>query len=231
VALRRTGPWRTAWSGRGGGGIGPPDHWLDAGLPIRQTSLIVDPCRTDGYRRSPPALKSGGRRRAAAAACPANGAARRIPYDDLNIYLPLHHARAPRLGHPGHLQQRQRDRAGPGYVVFRNEMIHESRVIPLDGPTRTFVVHRMYMGDSRGHWDGDTLVVETTNLNDRVAIGSNGAGYPGDPAITAGAAGHRALPAHATTCCSIRRPSTIRRPGSSRGRCRFHGARHGSTSV
>jgi hypothetical protein len=39
----------------------------------------------------------------------------------------------------------------------------------------------MYMGDSRGHWEGDTLVVETTNFTDKDAIGSNGAGYPGDP--------------------------------------------------
>jgi hypothetical protein len=69
----------------------------------------------------------------------------------------------------------------PGYVVFRNEMIHESRVIPLDGRPHVSPAIRTYMGDSRGRWDGDTLVVETTNLTDKVAIGSNGAGYPGDP--------------------------------------------------
>jgi hypothetical protein len=39
----------------------------------------------------------------------------------------------------------------------------------------------MFMGDSRGHWEGSTLVVETTNFTDKDAIGSNGAGYPGDP--------------------------------------------------
>jgi hypothetical protein len=69
----------------------------------------------------------------------------------------------------------------PGYVAFRNEMIHESRVIPLDGRPHPAAAIRMYMGDSRGRWDGDTLVVETTNFTDKVAIGSNGAGYPGDP--------------------------------------------------
>jgi hypothetical protein len=69
----------------------------------------------------------------------------------------------------------------PGYVVFRNEMIHESRVIPLDGRPRVSAGIRMYMGDSRGHWEGTTLVVETTNLTNKVPIGSNGAGYAGDP--------------------------------------------------
>ena len=69
----------------------------------------------------------------------------------------------------------------PGYVVFRNEMIHETRVIPLDGRPHVSQNIRLYMGDSRGHWEGNTLVVETTNFTDSDAIGSNGAGYPGDP--------------------------------------------------
>jgi hypothetical protein len=69
----------------------------------------------------------------------------------------------------------------PGYVVFRNEMIHEARVIPLDQRPHVDSDIRMYMGDSRGRWEGDTLVVETRNFTDKVAIGSNGAGYPGDP--------------------------------------------------
>jgi hypothetical protein len=70
---------------------------------------------------------------------------------------------------------------GPGYVAFRNEMIHESRVIPLDGRPHVSPKIKMVMGDSRGHWEGSDLVVETTNFTDKDAIGSNGAGYPGDP--------------------------------------------------
>ena len=50
----------------------------------------------------------------------------------------------------------------PGVVVLRNEMIHEARVIPIDG--RPHVNIRSWMGDSRGHWEGNTLVVETTNF-------------------------------------------------------------------
>ena len=69
----------------------------------------------------------------------------------------------------------------PGYVVFRNEMIHEARVIPLDNRPHVSQDIRMYMGDSRGHFEGNTLVVETTNFTGNIAIGSNGAGYPGDP--------------------------------------------------
>lgn len=56
---------------------------------------------------------------------------------------------------------------GPGYVAIRYEMIHETRVIPLDGRPHPGDRIRMFMGDARGHWDGDTLVVETTNFTSR----------------------------------------------------------------
>jgi hypothetical protein len=55
----------------------------------------------------------------------------------------------------------------PGYVVIRHEMIHETRMIPLDGRPHVSSAIRSYMGDSRGHWEGTTLVVETTNFNGR----------------------------------------------------------------
>ena len=53
----------------------------------------------------------------------------------------------------------------PGYVAIRAEVIHEARVIPLDGRTHVNGAIRTYAGDSRGRWEGRTLVVETTNLN------------------------------------------------------------------
>ena len=68
----------------------------------------------------------------------------------------------------------------PGYVAIRNEMIHETRVIPLDGRPHVGGNIREYMGDSRGHWEGNTLVIETTNFTDKTSIGSNGVGYNGE---------------------------------------------------
>ena len=62
----------------------------------------------------------------------------------------------------------------PGYVIIRNEMIHETRSIPLDGRSHLSPRIRQYMGDSRGHWEGDTLVIETTNFNGKVGLTRNG---------------------------------------------------------
>jgi hypothetical protein len=55
----------------------------------------------------------------------------------------------------------------PGVVVIRYEMIHEARVIPLDNRPRPSKAIAQDMGDSRGRWEGDTLVVETTNFKER----------------------------------------------------------------
>jgi hypothetical protein len=55
----------------------------------------------------------------------------------------------------------------PGYVAIRYEMIHETRVIPLDGRGHVAKTVRSFMGDARGRFEGDTLVVETTNFDAR----------------------------------------------------------------
>ena len=170
---------RSAGGGRGGG-VGPPDHWLERGRPTRQASMIVDP--PNG--RLPPLTPAAEKfRKEGRNGRPVTGEWRgqADSWEDLNIYyrcitrgvlgsvIPVIY------GNTNEIVQ------GPGVVVFRNEMIHESRVIPLDGRPHVSAAIRMYMGDSRGHWEGDTLVVETTNLTDKVPIGSNGAGYAGDP--------------------------------------------------
>ena len=57
----------------------------------------------------------------------------------------------------------------PGYVAIVTEMMHEVRVIPLDQRPHVGTGVRMWSGDSRGWWEGQTLVVETTNFNDQEA--------------------------------------------------------------
>jgi hypothetical protein len=66
----------------------------------------------------------------------------------------------------------------PGYVVIVNEMVHDARVVPLDGRARLGSALRFWAGDSRGRWEGDTLVVETRNFTD------NGTGTFGVPGLT-----------------------------------------------
>jgi len=59
---------------------------------------------------------------------------------------------------------------GPGYVAIRYEMVHEARIIPIDNRPHVGQALQMYMGDARGHWEGDTLVVETTNFVEAAAF-------------------------------------------------------------
>jgi hypothetical protein len=58
---------------------------------------------------------------------------------------------------------------GPGFVAIRIEMIHETRMIPLDGRGHVGPSIRLDMGDARGRFEGDTLIVETTNFRARSA--------------------------------------------------------------
>ena len=63
----------------------------------------------------------------------------------------------------------------PGYVVLHSEMIHEARVIPLDGRPPLDATARSWDGDSRGRWEGDTLVIETANFNGKGWVATNAA--------------------------------------------------------
>ena len=57
----------------------------------------------------------------------------------------------------------------PGYVAITHEMIHDTRVVPLDGRAPLSPAVRQYLGDSRGRWEGSTLVVEVTNFTGKTA--------------------------------------------------------------
>jgi hypothetical protein len=59
----------------------------------------------------------------------------------------------------------------PSAVVISYEMVHDTRVIPLDGRPALGAGIQLYMGDARGHWEGDTLVVESSNFTDKTAVG------------------------------------------------------------
>jgi hypothetical protein len=163
--------------------IGPPSYWTERGKPTRQASLIIDP--PDG--RIPPLTAEAVERRKEARGGkgdPAEWAGHADSWEDLNLYY-----RCITRGVTGSMipvvyNNGNQILQAPGYVVIRNEMIHEARVIPLETkeagrPHVGQSIHE-YMGDSRGHWEGNTLVIETSNFTNKTSIGSNGVGYNGE---------------------------------------------------
>ena len=139
------------------------DHWRDYGKPQHQTSLIVDP--PNGRF---PALTPDGAKRTAAIPNEARG-----PLDGPENVSPQ--ARCISRGVFGSMvpignSSGNQILQAPGVVVIRNEMIHEARIVYLDGRPHVGAGILGYMGDSRGHWQGNTLVVETTNFNDTGGI-------------------------------------------------------------
>jgi len=77
----------------------------------------------------------------------------------------------------------------PGYVVILLEMAHEARIIPTNKRPALDGSIQQYLGESRGHWEGTTLVVETTNFNGKTAM--TNAGVPGSPPLTPSTANMR----------------------------------------
>lgn len=136
-------------------GNSPPPYWLDLGTPQRQASLIVDP--PDG--RIPP-ITAEAEERAAALAARREGRGSADTWEDRSLYERCI-TRGVMNFLPTLYNNGNQILQSPGYVIIRHEMINETRIVPLDGRPRSSI--RTHMGESRGSWDGDSLVVETTN--------------------------------------------------------------------
>jgi hypothetical protein len=161
-----------------GGATGAPGWWVEWGKSQLQTSLVVDP--PDG--RMPPLTPEGQARtqrapRGTMAGVPLNGPEdftyweRCISRGALGSTLPV-------LYNSG-IDITQ----GPGYVAIRYEMVHDVRIIPIDRRPHVSPKIATYMGDARARWDGDTLIVETTNFTDKIGVGLSGGGTPNSTAM------------------------------------------------
>jgi hypothetical protein len=136
----------------------------DPATPQRQTSLIVDP--PSGLL---PAVTAEGKRRALQM-----GSSWSLPgedpvYEDALDFDYWDNCRS--RGMPSSMMPYRynggfRIMQAPGVVVFDLEMIHDSRIIYTDGRPPLRQAHKQYMGDSRGRWEGNTLVIETTNYKE-----------------------------------------------------------------
>jgi hypothetical protein len=144
------------------------DSWYDRGtkiVPTRRTSLIVDPPDGRIPALTPEAQKSEVAR--------AEARSKRGPADsweDRNLGERCITRGAPKL--PSGYNNNFMIVQIPGTVAILQEMIHEVRIIPLDGRPHVDKNIREWLGDSRGHWEGNTLVVDTTNFNDQIRFTS-----------------------------------------------------------
>ena len=141
-----------------------PLHWFENHNPKNSRAwLVVDP--PDGKI---PAQTDTAKARAAARAQARRGRGDADSYEDRSLY-----DRCITRGLPGSMMPAIYGNSyeivqGPGFVAIQYEMVNELRVIPLDGRPHVGSAIRNYMGDARGHFEGDTLVVETTNFTDKV---------------------------------------------------------------
>ena len=148
------------------------DFWWDSGtriVPTRRTALIVDP--PDG--RIPAFTPEAGRRQAAAAE------ARKLrgPADnpeDRNLWERCIARGVPTVMLPQVYNGNYRIVQTEDHVMILAEMIHDARIIPIDGRGHAPAPLRFWLGDSVGRWEGDTLVVETKSFNDTISYRGSG---------------------------------------------------------
>jgi hypothetical protein len=140
---------------------GPPDHWTErAKQASRQTSLVVEPA--DG--RVPVTAAAEAKR-------DYNLAHNTDDFEYMSPWDRCITRGMPGGMFPGGYGNVYEIVQSPGYVAIVSEMIHETRIIPLDGSPLSNI--RQWNGESRGRWEGNTLVVETTNYNNKGWIATN----------------------------------------------------------
>ena len=158
----------TTNAGAVGSATSPPPHWLERSRASRRTSLVIDP--RDG--RLPP-MTADARARVARpqGTFAANGAFNSNAIfngpKDLSLWERCISRGLPGAIFPTVYNANTRIVQGPGFVAITYEMIHDTRIIPVDGTPHTGAAMRSYFGDSRGRWEGDTLVVDVTNFSDK----------------------------------------------------------------
>jgi hypothetical protein len=145
-----------------GGAVGAgPAHWYE-NLTARssRSSLVIDP--RDGRL---PALTATARLRGAAAAAARKGRGPSDSWEDRSLWDRCITVGLPAVMFPTGYNNNVQILQAPGYVTVTHEMMHDTRVIPLDGRPHLSPAIRHYMGDSRARWEGTTLVIDVTNFH------------------------------------------------------------------
>ncbi len=148
-----------------------PIHWFeDYNAKNTRPWMVTDP--PDG--KIPPATEEARQRAAIVVAKRRGGDSYSVgPFDgpeDLTLYVRCISRGIPGSMMPAIYGNSYQIVQGQGYVGIRYEMVHETRIIPLDNRPRLNSSILLDMGDARGHFEGDTLVVETTNVKERSAF-------------------------------------------------------------
>jgi len=147
------------------------EFWRDRGkiTPDRRTSLIIDPPDGRVPPLTPAAQKLAAERAALSRGHEFDGPENRSLAERC-IAVP--NAGPPML--PANYNANYQIVQAPGYVALVSEQIHDVRIIPTDGRPHLPQDVRQLLGDSRGRWDGNTLIVETTNFTDRTSFRGSG---------------------------------------------------------